>query len=217
MEAFLETHLKEDIQKHRLFSILSKKGQDRLIGVMLSNTPLIYPSGCTIVEEGQDSKCLFYIVKGKVRVTCSSEMEHSKSMVLQEISGRDFFGECDVLLQRKRSTCMYSDANSLVLRVYKNQLYEIFQQESDQTLVDYIYKNAQEDQSLHKDLLTQKLASPRRRASRDEEQDLQRGILIPGSQSNVPPYGDIIYSKDQHSVTESPTNEPRARREYRFT
>lgn len=210
MEIF-ENRIRKDIKHHHLLSMLSKNGQDSLVETMLSNKPFIYPSGLMVIEEGKDSKCLFYIVKGKVCITCS-KIEPASSMILQEVSGRSFFGEYDILFKEKRDACVYTTSDSLMIRVQKNQLHEIFQQEQNQTLMNQIYRTALEEDSSHENLLIQKQDEKidllSRRESIDEERDVHK-TLIPRSQGNIAIYKDM-YSQQRSIGSRSSTNTSRS-------
>ena len=101
-------------------TFLAQVGEGRSIGN--------YRKDQVVFSQGDPADAVFYIQKGKVKVTVVSE--RGKEAVVAIFGGRDFFGEACLAGQAKRLATVAAMADSVIVRLEKTAIIRVIHSES---------------------------------------------------------------------------------------
>ena len=100
-------------------SFLAKVGEGRSIGT--------YPKGQIVFSQGDLADAVFYIQKGKVKVTVISEQ--GKEAVVAILGTNEFFGEGCLAGQTRRMASVAALTDSVIVRLEKVAILRVIHQE----------------------------------------------------------------------------------------
>ena len=97
----------------------------------------VYPRNTTIIAEGDDSNCLYFIDEGQVKVFVGDD--EGREMLLNILGPGDYFGELALLDASPRSASVMTLERSRVRVMSGNDLLDCLQSLSDDFLVTCIF------------------------------------------------------------------------------
>ena len=100
-------------------SFLAKIGEGRSIGK--------YHKGQTVFSQGDPANAVFYLQKGKAKVTVVSE--HGKEAVVAILGTNEFFGEACLAGQTQRIATVKAMVESVIVRLDKAAIVRVIHQE----------------------------------------------------------------------------------------
>ncbi|KNC97168.1 hypothetical protein, variant [Spizellomyces punctatus DAOM BR117] len=114
---FITNIARKDVSKLPIFSDASDEFIEQL-GKRL--TPEIFPAAATIIAKGDDSDCIFFIVRGSVQV-----LDANSNEIHAEMSAGSFFGELGVVLNVQRTASIKAKEECYLLKLTKASLTEV--------------------------------------------------------------------------------------------
>ena len=100
-------------------AFLARVGNGRSIGN--------YDAGQVVFSQGDPASAVFYIQKGKVKITVVSE--HGKEAVVALLGPKEFFGEGGLAGQSKRISTAVAMLNSVISRIEKSTILRLIHEE----------------------------------------------------------------------------------------
>ncbi|KAI9094618.1 cyclic nucleotide-binding-like protein [Phlyctochytrium arcticum] len=110
---FITNIAKKDISKIPIFAEASDDFLDQL---GMSVTSEMFPAEQIIIATGDDSDCIFFIIRGAVQVLGPNNEVHA------EMSAGSFFGEVGIILNMKRTASIKAKEDSYLLKLTKESL-----------------------------------------------------------------------------------------------
>src|SRR5580704_6343845 len=86
-----------------------------------------YPKGQVVFSQGDPGDAVFYIQKGRAKLTVVSE--HGKEVVIAILGVEDFFGEGCLAGQAQRIATVTTLMDSVIMRLEKAAIVQVIQQE----------------------------------------------------------------------------------------
>jgi F-box/leucine-rich repeat protein 7 len=107
----------ELLDRLKAFPLFQNAPETFLLSIGKSLRPSIYQPAEEIIQEGEDAKAMYWLVRGSVRVT-SRDGESTYA----ELKPGAFFGEIGILMDMPRTASIVSSIRSLVVRLNKEDL-----------------------------------------------------------------------------------------------
>ncbi|TPX69065.1 hypothetical protein SpCBS45565_g02627 [Spizellomyces sp. 'palustris'] len=114
---FITNIARKDVSKLPIFSDASDEFIEQL-GKRL--TPEIFPAAATIIAKGDDSDCIFFIIRGSVQV-----LDGNSNEIHAEMSAGSFFGELGVVLNVQRTASIKAKEECYLLKLTNESLTEV--------------------------------------------------------------------------------------------
>lgn len=151
----------EHLNRLPIFAPLSDEETEQLAN---ASSVRVYAPGEAIVRKGQEGNSMFVILRGAVRVQIP---EAGYQKTVNRLGVNDYFGEMSLLTGEPRSATVIADVETKVLRIRKEALQPIFENNPD--LVQTICELIEERRAL--------LNSEAEAAAEEEMMTSQRGVL----------------------------------------
>lgn len=115
-------HIIEFIKDISFFKGLTNKQYKELLNICYQK---ILPKHCFIFEEGDESKEIYILTRGKLKV-----MYH-QSTLLNQVNPIGIIGEIGVFTGSSRTTSVITTTESTVMLIRKTELFKLFKNDSD--------------------------------------------------------------------------------------
>ncbi|KAI8592808.1 cyclic nucleotide-binding-like protein [Geranomyces variabilis] len=116
---FIANIARQDIQKLPIFATASDEFLENLSNRV---TSVVFPPNATIIARGDDSDCIFFIIRGSAQVLGGAAGE---AVVHAELAPGTFFGELGVILNIKRTADIRAKEECYCLKLTKESLSEV--------------------------------------------------------------------------------------------